>query len=469
MLALGGITLIGAALRFATLDLQSFWNDEVFSAWYVARPFHEMLHGVRTTESNPPGYYVAAWLWAKVFGTGEVGIRSLSALAGTFLIPTTYATAATLVSRRAGLLAAALAATSPILVWYSQEARSYSLMVLVSGVAMLFFARAVRRWRTIDLLGWAVCSSLAVGVHYFAVFPAIAEAAALLVLTRRRWAVVGASAAIAAWTALLIPLVRQQSEHGGWIHHIPIGVRLEEIMRQLITAAPASPWAGAGRGGAGTRELWWLALLVLVGALLAAIRLGTPRTRRGVALSFSIAATTILVPLAAGELGQSLVGKGDYLLERNVLCAWLPVAVVVAAGFGAPRMGRVGLGAIAVLCAAGLAVVLLIDARPTLQRDDWRLVVRRLPSGTDAVLAVPAYQAQPLRYYDRALEPPRAPVRIEDAVVVSQAGVAGELPDRFTVVSSERVGRWELRRVRSKTPVVVPPVAGLLVRAGSGR
>jgi mannosyltransferase len=152
MLALGGITLIGTALWFATLDLQSFWNDEVFSAWYVARPFREMLHGVRTTESNPPGYYVVAWLWAKVFGTREVGIRSLSALAGTLLIPTTYATAATLVSRRAGLLAAALAATSPILVWYSQEARSYSLMVLASGVAMLFFARAVRMWRAIDLL-----------------------------------------------------------------------------------------------------------------------------------------------------------------------------------------------------------------------------------------------------------------------------------------------------------------------------
>ena len=38
-------------------------------------------------EGNPPLYYVLAWLWAKVFGTGEVGLRSLSAVCGTAICP----------------------------------------------------------------------------------------------------------------------------------------------------------------------------------------------------------------------------------------------------------------------------------------------------------------------------------------------------------------------------------------------
>ena len=46
-----------------------------------------MLHAVKVSESNPPLYYVLAWGWAKAFGTGEVGLRSLSALFGAATVP----------------------------------------------------------------------------------------------------------------------------------------------------------------------------------------------------------------------------------------------------------------------------------------------------------------------------------------------------------------------------------------------
>ena len=44
--------------------------------------FGHMLHEVKTSESNPPLYYVLAWGWARAFGRDEWGIRSLSALFG---------------------------------------------------------------------------------------------------------------------------------------------------------------------------------------------------------------------------------------------------------------------------------------------------------------------------------------------------------------------------------------------------
>ena len=46
-----------------------------------------MLRSVRVSESNPPLYYVLAWGWAKAFGTGEAGLRSLSALLGAATVP----------------------------------------------------------------------------------------------------------------------------------------------------------------------------------------------------------------------------------------------------------------------------------------------------------------------------------------------------------------------------------------------
>ena len=41
-----------------------------------------MLRTIPRTESTPPLYYVLAWVWTHVFGSGEFGLRSLSALAG---------------------------------------------------------------------------------------------------------------------------------------------------------------------------------------------------------------------------------------------------------------------------------------------------------------------------------------------------------------------------------------------------
>ena len=92
-----------------------------------------MLGLIPQTESTPPLYYCVAWVWARVFGYGEAALRSLSALAGVLPCRSRTAPARKLVSRRAGLIAAALAACNPLLIWYSQEARSYELLVLLTS------------------------------------------------------------------------------------------------------------------------------------------------------------------------------------------------------------------------------------------------------------------------------------------------------------------------------------------------
>src|SRR5687767_8498085 len=85
---LGAITLAGALARFATLDLQGFHHDEAVTAGRVIQPgLVDTLDWVVRSERSPPLYYVLAWPWAKLFGNGEVGLRSLSALIGTATIP----------------------------------------------------------------------------------------------------------------------------------------------------------------------------------------------------------------------------------------------------------------------------------------------------------------------------------------------------------------------------------------------
>src|SRR6476660_7351898 len=88
------LTLLAAVVRFATLGQQSLWLDESYAIEDIRRPFGAMLAWVGAKEGSPPLYFVLAWGWAKLFGTGAVDLRALSALAGTAAVPLTYAAGA---------------------------------------------------------------------------------------------------------------------------------------------------------------------------------------------------------------------------------------------------------------------------------------------------------------------------------------------------------------------------------------
>src|SRR3954451_8948882 len=207
---LAGITLAGALLRFTTLDVQSYWLDEVATVNILRHGFGDMISAVSAGESTPPLYYVLAWVWSKVFGTGEFGLRSLSALFGTLTIPLAFVLGRELVGRTAGLVAAALCAFNPLLIWYSQEARSYSLMVLLTALSLLALLRVLDDASSRRLAGWAVVSVAAIATHYFAGFLIGAEAAWLLWTLRTR-AAVAVGAVVLAGAALLPLALHQRS------------------------------------------------------------------------------------------------------------------------------------------------------------------------------------------------------------------------------------------------------------------
>ncbi|HLJ03343.1 MAG TPA: glycosyltransferase family 39 protein, partial [Solirubrobacteraceae bacterium] len=203
--ALAGILVLAAVLRFVTLGSQSYWFDEAQAAHEFQGSLGSVLHSLYTRETNPPLYFVLGWLWAKVFGTGEVALRSLSALAGVAAVALIYKCGEELVSRRAGLVAAGLAAINPFMIWYSQEAREYMLVAALSAASLLWFARALRTGAGRSVAWWAGCSALALLTHFFAAFLVWPEAAWLLYVHRRR-ATLAACGALLAVQAALLPL-----------------------------------------------------------------------------------------------------------------------------------------------------------------------------------------------------------------------------------------------------------------------
>ena len=459
VLLLAGLTAIAAAIRFSTLGRQSLWHDEAVTASLVRLPFDELWRALPESETAPPLYYVLAWIWTRVFGSSDIGLRSFSALVGTLVVPAAYLAARSLISRRAGIVVAALAAVSPLLVWYSQEARAYSLLVLLSTLSLYGFARI---WQTPSsrlVVFWVAVSCLAMTTYYFAIFLVVAEAAVLLV--RYRWwrpLLVG-SGAIVLVIALLAPLAIAQGRtgHAGWIDRIPMSTRFEEAIRQLVTPAPAPPWAGAGSAERQTHELWVLAVVVLLLAVGAVLRYTGRREREGALLALALGAAVIVVPLVL-SLASGLVfdTRGDVFLYRALLPAWTPLAIVVAAGFGARRVGVLGLAALGVMVAASLAVTVANSLDRGLQRDDWRTIAAAT-AGEGLVVVHPAHEHRALLRYRDDLDPaPPEGVTVSEIEVVSRGGSAPEalkLPAGFVQVDEREVQRWVVRRYRSPVGV----------------
>jgi mannosyltransferase len=175
-------------------------------------------------------------VWVKLFGAGEAGIRSLSAVVGVATIPVIYLCGRELVSRWAGVVAAALGAVSPFLIWYSQEARSYMLFGLLCVVALLFCARATRTGSGRDVAGWGAASTLAVFTHFFAGFFVAPTGLWLLWRLRSRGALAWRAVAAAAQVTVLPLAVGDTSHPLNWITQFPLSTRLQQIPTEFAAS-----------------------------------------------------------------------------------------------------------------------------------------------------------------------------------------------------------------------------------------
>jgi hypothetical protein len=149
---------------------------------------------------------------------------------------------------------------------------------------------------------------------------------------------------------------------------------------------------------------------------------------------------------------------GDYYLSRYVLAAWLPFALVAAVGMGARRSGRLGLAMAAAACALSVFVVLSVNARPELQRDDWRGVAHALgrATGPRAIVVSPINGSIPLGLYLPLRKLREAAVTEVDAVAVApRASSGGDRRAPAVRVGSPPIGFTEIARHQGPTYTVV--------------
>ena len=457
--ALGALVVLAALVRFIGIGSQSFWLDEVVTAELVKQSFGDLIGSIPHSESTPYLYYVLLWPWAKVFGYGEAALRSLSALYGVGTVAAIWAGARVLVSRPAALVAGALAAVNPFLIWYSQEARAYALLALLCAVSFWLFALALRRPSGRAYAGWAVASALALATHYFAGFVILPEAIALAVLggRTRAWALACGGIGLAA--AALAPLAAQQRRGGGadWIGNISLGHRIAEIPKRFV----------AGDFGNQLNYVFWPVLLIATAALVLCLVRATGDERRGGLVAMVVGGVGLALPIVLA------LGSLDYVFPRNLIGALPPLIVGFGAALTAIRLREVG----AVMASAVVALSVLALVRTgtddALQRDDWRRASRFLTENrVQAIVVSPANDARPLDYYlghlFNIVDPGVNTDRIA-VIEVTRAPRADRVPPRqaqgFTASNVVDTGTYRLVLYRSPRPQVVGPALALQAAA----
>lgn len=345
------ILLLALLLRLRHLGHESLWFDEMASVRIAQQDLATMLSFIKWEERIPPLHYLILHGWVRMFGVSEISVRFPSVLAGTAAVWAVYRLGSGLFGAGAGLTAALLMAVSGAQILYSQEARSYSLMVLLSVLSCDLFMRLIRRPTARRELVYVIVTTLLLYSHLYGVFAVAAQHVAYLVirlrrgsaaLDTRRWIVL--NMAVAALFSPWIPVVVR------WVRSVNTSFWQTPMTADEIAA---------------TYRLYLGSTAMTVACLALAV-MGVVRLRRhvGLALVLGLATLPVIVPILVSILTRPT------FTYRYGLAA--PAGLFILAGCGV-----IALPGSAVRCLAAAVLVALSLAGNALrsEKEPWRDVI----------------------------------------------------------------------------------------------
>ena len=180
-----GVTLGALALRLAVP--RGIWLDEAISIHQAHLSFHDLFENLQYGDRHPPLHHVVLWLTVKALGDGEMAVRIPSIVAGTLAIPALYLLGRELYDRRTGLVAAAFGAASPLLIWYSQEARMYAFVELFGLLALWTQLRVIRNPSMGNWAAYILATAALLWSHYFGLLLIVVQQAIWIGVLIQRW------------------------------------------------------------------------------------------------------------------------------------------------------------------------------------------------------------------------------------------------------------------------------------------
>ncbi len=369
------ILALAAVMRLERLGDRSIWFDEAVTFRVASASAGEFLDRLRLLENTPPVHFAIVWVWIRLFGVSEISLRMPSVIAGLWAVYLIYRFGSLLMTRREGLLAAALLACSPIQIVYSREARSYELMVCFALLSCVNYLHLLAE-PTLRRRFWYVLSTaLLLYTHLFSIFVVAAQNIAFLIRWMRRaserlnlkqWIAIQCvtGATVLPFLPIILFWVRRQSM-GFW------------IPRPTFDSITAAYLDYAGRP-------------VLLCAFVALMVIGVNRARARAALPIALLTLPVLAPIIVSMLRTPL------FISRYGLAAAPGMFLLVASGIGAIRWS---------ILQCALLIVLIewsLQAPREAPMEDWRAAaqyVDALANPKDYVVINERFATIPFNFY----------------------------------------------------------------------
>ncbi len=228
--------VLGGFLRFHHIALRPLWLDEANSANFLNYSIRSLWQHLAGAESAP-AYVYALKIWSFAFGNSEFGIRSFSATLGLLSIIAIYFLGKSFFGRKAGLWSSFLLAVNYFAVFYSIQARQYSMVILVSITSGYFFHQLLKKDRLIFWFPFIFSSALGTYLHpwFFLLF--IAQFLWILFFGRSifwKWVIAYFAVFVISFPWLKILLYYRNSGVNDWIKPPSLGALYQTFNKFLL-------------------------------------------------------------------------------------------------------------------------------------------------------------------------------------------------------------------------------------------
>lgn len=224
-----GILSLGTILRMYDLLGESLWVDEGFSV-DISKHNISKIYLLTKRDVHPPFYYFVLHYWMGIWGDSESAVRTLSALFGIASILIFYKIGILIFNELTALIASSFAALSIFYIEYSQEARMYSLLLLLSLLSYYFYLRVLKDGRSVyyDSIILLWLNILLAYTHVYGLFVLLTQAVFSLIywrrwnrFNRRTWVIIQILWGILylPWVWALVIQVKRAVHMTGPFHH----------------------------------------------------------------------------------------------------------------------------------------------------------------------------------------------------------------------------------------------------------
>ncbi len=384
------ILLIAVILRLIFLN-QSLWLDEAIQALALMGKMGPLLT-YALADFQPPLYHLILSVWTSIAGYSELALRLPSLAAG---VGTVYLTA--MIAKKYGgqklmYLAGLLAATNPLLIYYSQEGRTYGLTAFLVTASFYYFLQLLTKNNTKYFILYTLYTTLFLWTSYLSWFVLLAQG--IYALYHKRYDLLRLQALSVITLVLWLP---------SFLSSLSIGSSTLVTSREWGRVVGGIDWKSLpltwvkfviGRISFENNYLY-AGIVGLIGSL-HLLTLSRLKPRK-----YPLLLTWLIVPVGLGVVTAIFLPVYQYFRVLFVLPAYLLILALALSRFKSGYLA----GSLILLQVAALAYFWLT---PSLHRENWRALTSEIPR--DATLAMPSRaQSAPLTYYgyERSILEPR--------------------------------------------------------------